>query len=178
MKNFKLLFISSLLLVAPLTSCGGNELPYRPSGDDNKVLKVELDVDSMKLTEGQTLQLHPTITYKDDVEVEVYTEWRSSKTNVALVSQDGLVTAISSGKTTITFMAGLKGSASCEITVLGETPIPPTPQPGEFSIYLNQTSLIQFGPDGSSNTFCIQTTFLQHEFICFSMLESMNTQGQ
>lgn len=140
MKNFKLLFISSLLLVAPLTSCGGNELPYRPSGDDNKVLKVELDVDSMKLTEGQTLQLHPTITYKDDVEVEVYTEWRSSKTNVALVSQDGLVTAISSGKTTITFMAGLKGSASCEITVLGETPIPPTPQPGEFSIYLNQTS--------------------------------------
>ena len=50
MKNFKLLFISSLLLVAPLTSCGGSELPSRPSGDDNKVLKVELDVNYMKLT--------------------------------------------------------------------------------------------------------------------------------
>lgn len=140
MKNFKLLFISSLLLVAPLTSCGGNELPYRPSGDDNKVLKVELDVNYMKLTEGQTLQLHPTITYKDDQEVSVYTEWRSSKTNVALVSSDGLVTAINSGRTTITFIAGYK-SAACTIEVPtsgGDVPVPPTP--GEFTIYLNKSS--------------------------------------
>lgn len=139
MKNFKLLFISSLLLVAPLTSCGGNELPYRPSGDDNKVLKVELDVNYMKLTEGQTLQLHPTITYKDDQEVSVYTEWRSSKTSVALVSSDGLVTAINSGRTTITFIAGYK-SAACTIEVPTSGGDVPVPTPGEFTIYLNKSS--------------------------------------
>lgn len=147
MKNIKLLFVSSLLLVAPLTACGENVLPVKPAGDDTKVLKVELDVNYMKLEEGQTLQLHPTISYKDDAEVSVYTEWRSSKSSVALVSQDGLVTAISSGRTTITFIAGYK-SAACTIEVPtkggGDTPtppVPPTPQPGEFTIYLNKSDV-------------------------------------
>lgn len=139
MKRSKLLFLSALLLAAPLTACGNQSLPVRPSGDDLKVLDVSLDVTYMKLEEGQTLQLNPVIKYKNDEEVEVYKEWRTSKISVATVTDDGLVTAIGGGRATITFIAGFK-SAACTIDVIKDTPTPPTPQPGEFSIYLNQTS--------------------------------------
>lgn len=137
----KLLFLSALLLTAPLTACG-SELPVNPaSSDDLKVLDVTLDVNYMKLQEGQTLELHPTIKFKNDEEVEVYTEWRSSKPSVAMVS-DGLVTAISGGRTTITFIAGYK-AASCTIDVPkeggGDVPVPPLP--GVFTIYLNKSDV-------------------------------------
>ena len=49
MKNIKLLFISSLLLVAPLTACGGSELTSHDSSNDLKVLSVTLDVKYIKL---------------------------------------------------------------------------------------------------------------------------------
>ena len=137
----KLLFLSALLLVTPLTACG-SELPVNPaSTEDLKVLGVTLDVNYMKLQEGQTLELHPTIKYKNDEEVAVYTEWRSSKPSVAMVN-DGLVTAISGGRTTITFIAGYK-SASCTIDVPKEEGggVIPVPPPGEFTIYLNKSDV-------------------------------------
>ena len=140
----KLLFLSSLLLVAPLTACG-SELPtHDVNPNDAKVISVTLDVNYMKLEEGQTLELHPTIKYKGEAEVDVYQEWRSSKPSVASVTNDGIVTALSGGRTTITFIAGYK-SAACTIDVPkqggGDTPVPPTPQPGEFSIYLNKSDV-------------------------------------
>lgn len=146
MKHSKLLFLSSLLLVAPLTACG-TELPSNHVNEnDAKVLSVTLDVNYMKLEEGQTLQLNPTVKFKNDEIVEVYQEWRSSKPGVAFVGPDGLVTAISGGRATITYIAGYK-SAACVIDVPkqggGDTPVDPPvpPEPGQFSIYLNKSDV-------------------------------------
>lgn len=149
MKKLRLFFISSLLLAAPLTACNKvNYSPTKPSGNDLCVTGVTLDVNYMSLEVGETLQLIPTITYKDDKEVSVYTEWRSSNEKVALVSETGFVSAISGGTAFITFIAGYK-SASCEIVVpKHDSPVDPDdpPVPGEFTIRLNSTAeTLQFG---------------------------------
>ena len=169
MKRSKLLFLSALLLAAPLTACGNQSLPVRPSGDDLKVLDVSLDVTYMKLEEGQTLQLNPVIKYKNDEEVEVYKEWRTSKISVAMVTDDGLVTAIGGGRATITFIAGFK-SAACTIDVIKDTPTPPTPQPGEFSIYLNQTSYSM----GYGDTYQLVATTSKDVDVIWSVTEGGN----
>ena len=64
--------------------------------------------------EGETVEL--TATVKPDTATEDKTvTWTSSDEKVATV-KDGIVTAVSEGKATITATAGTK-SASCEITV-------------------------------------------------------------
>ncbi len=149
MKRMKLLMLSSLLLLAPLAGCSnavGNGV-NRVDGNDARVTGVSLDNSYLKLEEGQIVQLIPTITYKDDVEVNVYKFWKSSNTKVATVDQNGMVSAIGGGIAHITFIAGYK-SASCMIEIpKNDTPVDPDdptpepPQPGEFTIRLTETSI-------------------------------------
>ena len=138
MKKIKLLFVSSLLLVAPLASCSDIGSPNKKAGAD--VESVSLDVNYMKMEVGQTLQLNATIKYYDDIVIEdIYKEWKTSNARVAVVSQTGLVEVVGIGRCTITYLVGATGGAACTIEVPEEdTPTPtPQPQPGEYAIYLN-----------------------------------------
>ena len=141
MKKFSLVFLSTLLLGA-VTSCSMPGSPNKVSGND--VEKVTLDVSYMKLEEGETLQLHPTIKYYNDQEIEVFKMWRTSNSKVATVDENGLVYAVGGGSATITYLVGVTKSAACVIEVPkqdqggGDDPGPVTP--GEFAIRLNTYS--------------------------------------
>ena len=144
MKKFKLMLLSSVLLAAPLMSCSTlSNINHRASENDLKVVRVELDQDYVKMEEGQMLQLTPTITYRDDVVVEVGKEWKSSNTKVATVDDKGVVTAIGGGTAIVVFMAGYE-SAHCTIEVpKQDSPITPTPTPTPVdpSIRLSDTEV-------------------------------------
>lgn len=141
MKKFSLVFLSALLL-GSITACSMPGSPNKVSGND--VEKVTLDVSYMKLEEGETLQLHPTIKYYDDQEIEVFKMWRTSNSKVATVDENGLVYAVGGGTATITYLVGITKSAACVIEVPkqdqggGDDPGPVVP--GEFSIRLNSYS--------------------------------------
>ena len=148
MKKIRLFFASILALVG-LASCTQEQI--RPVNEnDFKVTSVSLDVTYSKLNIDESLQLTPTITFKNDEEVEVYQEWRSSNAKVASVSETGLVLALKAGRAAITFIAGYK-SASCSIEVIGndiyidpvggDSGSNPDIQPGEFTIRINNSSI-------------------------------------
>ena len=139
MKHTKLLFISSLLLLGPITACSTDgKGPNYVSGED---IYVTLDVSYMKLEEGQSLQLNATLSYKDGSAAEAEITWMTSNAKVATVDDKGLVLAVSGGKATITALAGYRGSASCVIEVpKNDNPGPgPGPGPSGFTIRLNET---------------------------------------
>lgn len=146
MKKFRLM-LASILAVIGLSACGQTNNNHI-NENDLKVTSVSLDISYQKLSIDESIQLTPTITYKDDVEVEVYQEWRSSNAKVASVNETGLVLGLKAGKAAITFIAGYK-SASCSIEVLGnDIYVDPTGsdssediQPGEFTIRINVSSL-------------------------------------
>ena len=150
MKNMKKFALSLLLLgVLGLSSCGSTTPvdPNKEKDSNNRyVTDVTLDIEYFKLEIGESLKITPTVSFLNDEVKEVSTQWRTSKANVATVD-DGLVFAVGSGTTYITYIAGFK-SASCKIDVPsqgGDTPEPepgpgPTPEPGEFTISINPTS--------------------------------------
>ena len=147
MKKTKLLFLTSILALAGLTGCNQIEKGVI-SENDLKVTSVTLDVSYQKLEVGESITLTPTITYKDEQEVDCYQEWRSSNNAIASVD-NGVVLALKTGRAAITFIAGYK-SASCSIEVPGsDIYVDPTnpeeggeeTQPGGFTIKLNRSSL-------------------------------------
>ena len=82
---------------------------------DVTVLGVSLDVTSKSMEVGDTLQLHAS--KSGNVE---FTRWQSSDPAVASVTQEGLVTAISSGDATISVTVGdgdATKSATCVVNV-------------------------------------------------------------
>ena len=78
------------------------------------VTSVTLNKTSLTLTEQETFQLSATVS-PDNATDKIVT-WSSSNTAIATVSQDGLVSAIAVGSTTITATAGEK-KATCTVTV-------------------------------------------------------------
>lgn len=82
------------------------------------VSDVKLDKSALELTIGETYQLVATVV-PDDADNKTVT-WSSEDIDVASVDEDGLVTAISQGETTITAMAGDKKDI-CKVSV--EDPI-------------------------------------------------------
>ena len=78
------------------------------------VTSVTLNKTSLTLTEQETFQLSATVSPDDATDKTV--TWSSSNTAIATVSQDGLVSAIAVGSTTITATAGEK-KATCTVTV-------------------------------------------------------------
>ena len=78
------------------------------------VTSVTLNKSSLSLTKGQSETLVATV--KPDNATDKAVTWSSGDATTASVSQSGLVTALKSGKVTITAKAGEK-SATCEVTI-------------------------------------------------------------
>ena len=78
------------------------------------VTSVTLNKTSLTLTEQEPFQLSATVSPDNATDKTV--TWSSSNTAIATVSQDGLVSAIAVGSTTITATAGEK-KATCTVTV-------------------------------------------------------------
>lgn len=82
-----------------------------------KVQSIELDIDMAQLYVGESIQIYEYIYPKDAYNQEVI--WESSNTGVATVTTEGLVTAVSVGKCTITATTVDGGfTAKATITVL------------------------------------------------------------
>lgn len=108
-----------------LAGCNTADLPS-VTFDDIAVREVELNSRALTLEIGETYQLVATIKYREGKEeASVYVEWNSSNPSVATVNETGLVTAKSSGYTTISYLAGFK-MATCSIYVPSEGEITPT----------------------------------------------------
>lgn len=79
-----------------------------------KVESITLSKESLALTKGQTVTLKATISPADATDKTI--TWMSMDEAVAQVSQEGKITAIGGGNTTITASAGGK-SVDCEVVV-------------------------------------------------------------
>lgn len=110
MKN-RLYSIISLLLTfsCALTSCVYQLEP------EVVVTGVEINMESAEIVEGQTLRLVATVAPANATNKTV--TWTSSVPAVATVDNNGLVTAIRPGMTSVIANAGLF-NASCEISVV------------------------------------------------------------
>ena len=143
MKKIKLFLAAMALTTLGLTACQNNaDLPVDYSKNNKAVISVELDLESYTAEIGESFQIKPLITYKDDNEVEVFKMWKSSNTRVATVDDEGLVTTKAGGVANISFIAGNK-MASCRVVVkTGDEPeptpvdpdVPVTPTEGEITL--------------------------------------------
>lgn len=95
------------------------------------VSAVSIGQPSAEMIIGETVQLTATVTPSSATDKSV--TWASSKQSVATITDNGLVTAIAEGQSTITASAGGK-SASCIVTVSKGTV-------DVSSVTLNKTSL-------------------------------------
>ena len=126
---------------------------------------IQLNQVNAVLNKDQTLQLTATVLPDNTTDKSV--TWSSSDTSVASVDENGMVTALAAGTTTITVttMDGSNLSASCEVTVVedisnydnylsindinafrGETIVIPVAMINESTIISFQTDI--FLPDG------------------------------
>ena len=146
MKKIRLVLASILALVG-LSACNQSNAK-KINENDLKVTGVTLDISYQKMEVGQSFTLTPTISYKDDQEVSVYQEWKTSNPRVASVDEGGAVSALKTGRAAITFIAGYK-SASCSIEVAGnDIYVDPTGgeggedvEPGTFTIRISAQSI-------------------------------------
>ena len=95
------------------TYCGTDDPNYVAN---HPVTGIIID-ETLSLTLGETATLIATITPENATNKKLM--WSSSDTNIAIVSENGLVTAVGNGMATITATAadGSGVSASCEVTV-------------------------------------------------------------
>ena len=84
------------------------------STDIVPVTGIKLNMETADLEEGKTLQLEAILEPANTTERNV--SWKSSNTEVATVSENGLVTGVSAGEATITAKIS-SFEASCKITV-------------------------------------------------------------
>lgn len=132
--------------------------------DTVRATGVTLNETSISLAVGEQFQLEATPTPADtteDIRWSVVTT-QTSGTNVAKVSPDGLVTAVSAGTATIQVQVGT-AKATCEVTVTdnGETePEPPvevesvtvTPETAQVDIAGTVSLTAELAPAGATGT--------------------------
>lgn len=102
-----------LLAAFTLTACSDDE-------SEPPIVAVEsisISPSSISLERDKTYQLQTEVTPKEATEKKV--SWSSSDTQVATVSENGLVTGVNRGTATVTATAGGK-SATCQVTVTWE----------------------------------------------------------
>ena len=104
MKRICLFLISSLAIV----------LSCEKAPEEVAVSSISLGQTTAEMLIGETVQLTATILPSNATDKSV--TWASSKQSVATISNNGLITAIAEGQSTITASAGGK-SATCQVTV-------------------------------------------------------------
>ena len=82
--------------------------------DTIPVTSVTISQPTAEMIEGETVQLRAIV--QPDNATDKAVQWASSKQSVATISENGLVTAIAEGTSTITAIAGGK-TGSCQVTV-------------------------------------------------------------
>ena len=100
---FRLIAVVSSVIIA-LVSCGEDQ-PVQ-------TVLLELDRSNMKMTVGQSQQLNAVLKGSNEECI-----WKSDDASIAEVEQNGVVTAVSAGKTVIIVKAG-EVSASCNLEVV------------------------------------------------------------
>ena len=100
--------------------------PYKPTG-------IHLNMDSVTISAGQTVQLKATLSPSG---AKTTLTWESGKTKVATVNSSGLVTGISRGEAKITVKTANGKKDSVKVKVEGD----PTPVSGRVDLiqYLGQ----------------------------------------
>lgn len=86
----------------------------------SQITSVHLNLTAITLDEGVSQTLRATINPSDTTDDKTLT-WSSSNTNVATVDQEGNVTAVKEGTTTITVTTVNGKEATCTVTVLNAT---------------------------------------------------------
>ncbi len=112
--------LAPIILVAVLTAaCSGGDDATAP-GANAGVASVSLNVTSAQLGVGQTLQLTATPLTSTGTVTSGAATWSSSASNVASVSQSGLVTGVAAGTSTISAaIGGRTGAASIVVSASG-----------------------------------------------------------
>ena len=167
-KLLSTLFISSFLLLMPLTSCtnnggtnGSNEIST-PTGTE-KVTGVYLNYESLTMFKGKSAALKATVMPEDAANKNV--TWKSSDTTVATVN-NGLVSAIKEGTSVIT-VTTQEGNytATCALTVIAEEDETPyEPDTSDTSIYFITSSTLSSGTYDATKdeyTFAIDKNYKQ-----------------
>ena len=104
---------------------------------------IELDKVNAEMVEGETLQLVATVLPEEATDKTV--TWASSDESVAMVDENGLVTAVAPGTATITAMTndGSDLNASCNVTVLKGIVLVESIQLNVTTAGLNEGSTLQ-----------------------------------
>ena len=102
-------------LLTVLCGCGKEaEKETTPSGGNIPVQSVSLNHTTLTLEQGQNSVLQATVYPSNATNPAV--QWKSDNTSVATVDNNGKVTAVTEGSTTVTAKAGDK-TATCTVTV-------------------------------------------------------------
>lgn len=107
MKRIISVLFTCFMALAAFHACASKEQVIQ-------VTAVSVNQPSAQMIIGETLKLTATVSPSDASEKKV--TWSSSQQSVASVSEDGLITALAEGTTTITAAAGGK-TGSCDVTV-------------------------------------------------------------
>lgn len=106
---------------------GGNDAQESPdAASQSRLTAIDVTSPSATVNVGATMGLTATGTFSDGSTQDLTTQaaWSSSRTSVASVSGDGVVSGIAAGTTTITASIGaIRGATN--VTVVSVTPPPP-----------------------------------------------------
>lgn len=151
-KKLTLIFATSLFLT--LASCSGSNPtdPSTPPSGDIPVTSISLDKTSLTLKEEETYKLTATINPSDATDKAI--TWSSSKTSFVSVSNEGLVTALSEGSSTITATSSNGKTASCVVTVNKKVDPTPTDIDGVYELITSTPTIgsyVMFVYDGEND---------------------------
>ena len=121
---------------------------------ENPITKIELNKSSLNIVANNSAQLSATITPGNATLSDIY--WVSDNPTIASVDQNGKVTGLKTGITTITAMAidGSGVKATCLILVDWITAENLTLNPSELTLAINQSAKITpvITPDNATST--------------------------
>ena len=121
---------------------------------DNLITKIELNKSSMNLGTNNITQLSATITPGNATLKDIY--WVSDNPTIASVDQNGKVTGLKTGITTITAMAidGSGVKATCKVSVSTIIAESLTLNPSQLTLAINQSAKITpvITPDNTTST--------------------------
>lgn len=157
-KKLTLIFATSLFLT--LASCSGSNPtdPSTPPSGDIPVTSISLDKTTLTLKEEETYKLTATINPSDATDKTI--TWSSSKTSFVSVSNEGLVTALSEGSSTITATSSNGKTASCVVTVNKKVDPTPTDIDGVYELITSTPTIgsyVMFVYDGQKD-YALKTT--------------------